>query len=80
MGFRGRGPFERSPPLTCKTVDQRADIWAFGGVLHELLAGRRPFPGGNLTETIAAVIHETPDLSQDFLVSLAGCRDQSLTA
>ncbi len=46
-----------------KKVDQRADIWAFGVVLYELLAGRRPFLGGSVTEIVAAVIHETPDFT-----------------
>jgi Tol biopolymer transport system component/tRNA A-37 threonylcarbamoyl transferase component Bud32 len=45
-----------------KNVDQRADIWAFGVVLYELLAGRRPFGGGDFRQTIAAVLHDTPDL------------------
>jgi Tol biopolymer transport system component/predicted Ser/Thr protein kinase len=46
-----------------KNVDQRADIWAFGVVLYELLAGRRPFEGGDLQETVAAVLHQAPDLN-----------------
>jgi Tol biopolymer transport system component len=45
-----------------KKVDQRADIWAFGVVLYELLAGRRPFKGGDFREILAAVLHEAPDL------------------
>src|SRR4051812_38803911 len=46
-----------------KPVDQRADIWAFGVVLHELLSGRRLFQGEDVTETLASVVKETPDLS-----------------
>jgi Tol biopolymer transport system component len=46
-----------------KTVDKRADIWAFGVVLYELLTGRRPFHGEDLTETLASVMKDAPDLS-----------------
>ena len=44
-----------------KTVDRRADIWAFGVVLFELLAGKCLFAGDNVTETIANVITQPPD-------------------
>jgi eukaryotic-like serine/threonine-protein kinase len=46
-----------------KPVDKRADIWAFGVVLYELIAGKRLFEGEDLTETMAAVVKERPDLS-----------------
>src|SRR5262249_47895550 len=46
-----------------KNVDKRADIWAFGVVLHELLTGRRLFEGEDLTDTLASVVKEQPDLT-----------------
>jgi len=46
-----------------KPVDKRADIWAFGCVLFEMLSGRRPFAGTDPTETIAAIIRSDPDWS-----------------
>jgi serine/threonine-protein kinase len=46
-----------------KKVDKRADIWAFGVVLYEMLTGKRLFQGEDLTETMASVVKEKPDLS-----------------
>jgi serine/threonine protein kinase len=47
-----------------KTVDRRADIWAFGCVLYEMLTGTMAFHGDTVTETLAAVIKEEPDWSR----------------
>ena len=44
-----------------KPVDKRADIFAFGSVLYELLTGKRAFEGETVTETIAAVLKGEPD-------------------
>jgi Tol biopolymer transport system component len=41
-------------------VDQRADIWAFGCLLYELLTGKRAFEGAMLPDTIAAVLERQP--------------------
>jgi serine/threonine-protein kinase len=45
-----------------RSVDKRADIWAFGVVIYELLTGQRLFGGETVTETIAAVIKDAPRL------------------
>jgi serine/threonine-protein kinase len=42
-------------------VDKRADIWAFGCLLYELLAGKRAFTGEALPEIMAAVLEREPD-------------------
>jgi Tol biopolymer transport system component len=41
-------------------VDAQADIWAFGCILFEMLAGRRPFDGNSTADTIAAVLRDDP--------------------
>jgi hypothetical protein len=41
-----------------KAVDRRADIWAFGVVLYEMLSGRRAFGGDDISVTLANVIKE----------------------
>ncbi len=43
-----------------RTVDKRTDIWSFGVVLYEMLAGQRAFGGDDVTETLAAVLRDTP--------------------
>jgi serine/threonine-protein kinase len=45
-----------------QSVDRRADIWAFGVVLWEMLTGQKLFEGETVTDVLASVLKETPDL------------------
>jgi len=47
-----------------ETVDLRADIWAFGCVLYEMLAGLKPFGGRTVSDILAAVLKSEPDWSR----------------
>ena len=43
------------------TIDKRSDIWAFGCVLFEMLAGRRAFDGETMSDTFVSVLERDPD-------------------
>ena len=47
-----------------KVVDKRADIWAFGVVLHEMFTGKRLFEGETVSDTLVAVISRDPDYTK----------------
>ena len=44
-----------------KPVDKRADVWAFGAVLFEMLTGQRLFAGETVSDVLAAVLTREPD-------------------
>jgi eukaryotic-like serine/threonine-protein kinase len=44
-----------------READARSDIWAFGCVLFEMLAGTRPFEGSEVTDTLASILKSDPD-------------------
>jgi Tol biopolymer transport system component len=44
-----------------QAVDKRTDIWAFGCVLYEMLAGRPAFSGSTASDTLAAILDREPD-------------------
>src|SRR5439155_22121085 len=43
-----------------QTVDHRADLFAFGAILYEMVAGRRAFSGSSCVETMNAILKEDP--------------------
>ncbi len=44
-----------------RVVDRRVDVWALGVVIFEMLAGRRPFAGETISDTIASILKDEPD-------------------
>jgi TolB-like protein len=63
-GNRMRVTAQLSPEQTRgKMVDKRADVWAFGVVLYEMVTGKPLFEGQDLTETLASVLMKEPDLT-----------------
>ena len=46
-----------------RAVDRRADVWAFGAVIYEMLTGRRAFPGDDVSDVLADVLRGEPQWS-----------------
>jgi eukaryotic-like serine/threonine-protein kinase len=59
-GFSGTVQYMSPEQLDGDPGDQRADIFAFGCVLYEMLAGRKPFEGAAMVTVIAAIMSTEP--------------------
>jgi hypothetical protein len=66
-----------------RNADKRSDVWAFGCVLYEMLAGKRAFEGEDLSDTLASVIKGEPDwtalpagVPAHMRTSLKGCLEK----
>ncbi len=47
--------------LRGEPVDERADVFAIGAILYEMVTGRNPFRRATAADTLAAILHETPE-------------------
>ena len=57
-------PGYMSPEQTLgKETDARSDIWSFGCILYEMVAGKRPFPGHDTSEILESMLKVEPDWS-----------------
>jgi Tol biopolymer transport system component len=68
-----------------RSVDARADVWAFGAVLFEMLSGRRAFDGEDVTEILGAVVRLEPtwealppDVPARIRLAIRGCLQKHL--
>jgi len=57
----GTAPYMSPEQARGQDADRRGDIWAFGCVLYEMLAGKRAFEGATFSETVASVLDREPD-------------------
>ena len=57
----GTAPYMSPEQARGKAVDRRADIWAFGVVVLEMMTARRVFEGETVSDTLASVIKSEPD-------------------
>jgi Tol biopolymer transport system component/predicted Ser/Thr protein kinase len=57
----GTAAYMSPEQVRSKRVDKRADIWAFGVVLYEMLTGQRLFEGETVSETLIEVATKEPD-------------------
>jgi predicted ATPase len=68
----GTVPYMSPEQLRGEELDARSDIFSFGSVLHEMIAGSHPFSATSLAETISAILHApAPPLTHDSSVALA---------
>ncbi len=60
----GTAPYMSPEQARGQAVDKRADIWGFGVLLYEMVTGQRLFRGDTVSDTLASVLKEQPDLDR----------------
>jgi hypothetical protein len=70
-----------------RPADKRADVWAFGCVLYEMLTGTRAFEGDDVSDTLAAILRAEPDwtripagVPESVLQLIRGCLEKDRRA
>ena len=63
--FLGTVPYMSPEQLEGRPVDHRADIFAFGVILYEMVVGKRPFRGQSSTAIITAILRDAPEVVSD---------------
>lgn len=55
-------PYDMPPEQArgAKSIDHRADVWALGVILHELLSGQKPHPGESYNEILTSILMNEP--------------------
>lgn len=56
----GTVPYMSPEQVRGETLDARSDIFSFGCILYEMVAGKRPFSGGSAAETASAILRDDP--------------------
>jgi serine/threonine protein kinase len=75
----GTIPYMSPEQAAGKPLDHRSDIFSFGTVLYELLAGQRPFRGGSDLAVLQTILHQPPDpLPGDVPIALRTTVDKAL--
>ncbi len=59
----GTAPYMSPEQINGEAIDTRTDVWGFGCLLYEMLAGKRAFTGSGFAAVLAAVLRDEPDWS-----------------
>jgi len=75
----GTIPYMSPEQASGKELDARSDVFSFGTVLYEAVAGRRPFTGATDLETLQEILHGTPKpLGEEAPPALRGVIEKAL--
>ena len=75
LGFIGTASYAAPEQMVSSAVDERADLYALGVVLFEMISGRRPFPGNDPVSLASSKLsHDAPALSSTGKIVPAGPR------
>ena len=64
LRMAGTLPYMSPEQIRGRSIDKRADNWAFGCCLYEALTANRAFHGDSLADVVSAILHQSPDWDQ----------------